>query len=251
MIDKVHPDAGRAAAVVTSGSSVAIGGFGQVGVPVDLIDALCAADVGDLHVIANNGGMGLPGERGIGRLLMEGRVRRFSCSFPVNPLFFQQYFEGRVEIELVPQGTLAERLRTGGAGVPAFFTPTAVGTPLGDGGFIQRYREDGSPQVVQERKERRVFDGRSYVLEYALRPDFALVKAHRGDRYGNLRFRLGARNFNPLAAMAARCTIAEVTHLEAADSLPPDDAHLPGAFVDRLVVSDPVAALRPAAELSS
>lgn len=235
MINKTRRSAAELVASVESGASIAIGGFGQVGVPVDLVDALCERDVGDLHVIANNGGRG-EGERGIARLFTENRVRRFTGSFPINPDFFGRYFAGSVEIELLPQGTLAERLRIGGAGLGGFFTPTAAYTPLGDGGFVMRYGEDGRPSRIMEAKERRVIDGRVYVLESPLRPDVALVKADHADRYGNLRFRLGARNFNPLAAMAARTTLVQADHLHA-EPLAPDDIHLPGPFVDLVVAS--------------
>jgi 3-oxoacid CoA-transferase subunit A len=235
MIDKVRASA-AAVVDVPDGASVAIGGFGQVGVPVDLIDALCDSDVHGLHVIANNGGRGLDGERGIARLLTENRVRRFSCSFPINPDFFRRYFRGEVEIELVPQGTLAERLRAGGAGLGGFYTPTGVGTMLADGGFVIRYDGHGAPVEVHPEREQRRIDGRLHVFERALRPDFALVKAHTADRFGNLRFRLGARNFNPLAAMAARTTIVQADHVSAT-ALDPDDAHLPGVFVDHVVAT--------------
>ncbi|MGW6901935.1 CoA transferase subunit A [Streptomyces sp. NBC_00624] len=242
MIDKIRPSAAASLAGIRSGASIAIGGFGQTGVPVDLIDALCDRDVRELHIIANNGGRGLPGERGIGRLFKEDRVRRFSCSFPINPSFFKRYFAGDVEIELVPQGTLAERLRAGGSGLGGFYTPTAAGTLLADGGFVVRYGEGGVVQETLTKKEVRVIDGRNYVFESPLRPDFALVKANLADRYGNLRFRLGARNFNPLAAMAARTTIAQTDQIEHSGSLPPDDIHLPGPFVDHVVetVEEPV-----------
>lgn len=236
MIDKFRPAAAEIVEQVSSGSSVAIGGFGQVGVPIDLVDALCDRDIGDVHVIANNGGRGIEGERGIGRLFTEGRVRRFSGSFPINPDFFRRYFAGSVEIELLPQGTLAERLRIGGAGLGGFFTPTGAHTLLGDGGFVMRYDPSGRPATVLEAKERRVIDGRVHVFETPLRPDFALVKADRADRYGNLRFRLGARNFNPLAAMAATTTLVQADHFQTAP-LPPDDIHLPGPFVDLLVAT--------------
>ncbi len=235
MIDKIRPGAADCLDGVHGGASIAIGGFGQTGVPVDLIDGLCDRDVRELHIIANNGGRGLPGERGIGRLLKENRVRRFSCYFPVNPDFFRRYFAGDVEIELVPQGTLAERLRAGGSGLGGFYTPTAAGTMLADGGFVVRYGAGGVAQETLTEKETRVIDGRTYVFESPLRPDFALVKADRADRYGNLRFRLGARNFNPLAAMAARTTIVQADHVERTGSLPPDDIHLPGPFVNHVV----------------
>jgi len=228
-------DAREAVSVVPDGASVAIGGFGQVGVPVDLVDALCEQGTTGLHVMANNGGRGLEGERGIGRLLAEDRVRRFTCSFPINPDFFARYFAGSVEIELTPQGTLAERLRAGGAGLGGFYTPTGPGTQLGDGGFVTRYAPGGEPERVMPAKEQRVINGRTYVLEEPLRPDFALVRAHRADRWGNLRFRLGARNFNPPAAMAARTTLVQADHVQRTDPLHPDDVHLPGAFVDVVV----------------
>ncbi len=234
MIDKIRTSTADALAGVPDGASVAIGGFGQVGVPVDLIDALCDHGVRELHVIANNGGRGLAGERGIARLLTENRVRRFSCSFPINPDFFRRYFHGEVEIELVPQGTLAERLRAGGSGLGGFYTPTAVGTMLADGGFVIRYDENGEPTTIAPEREQRRIDGRMYVFERALRPDFALVKAHTADRFGNLRFRLSARNFNPLAAMAARTTIVQTDNV-LTHALDPDDAHLPGVFVDHVV----------------
>jgi 3-oxoacid CoA-transferase subunit A len=236
MIDKVRHAAADALTGVPDGASVAIGGFGQVGVPVDLIDALCDRDVRGLHVIANNGGRGLAGERGIARLLTENRVRRFSCSFPINPDFFRRYFRGEVEIELVPQGTLAERLRAGGAGLGGFYTPTGVGTMLADGGFVHRYDEHGAPSEIQPEREQRRIDGRMYVFERAMRPDFALVKAHAADRFGNLRFRLSARNFNPLAAMAARTTVVQADHV-LTTAVDPDDAHLPGVFVDHVVAT--------------
>ena len=243
MIDKIRRAAGDLVAGVPDGASVAIGGFGQVGVPVDLIDALCDKGVRGLHIIANNGGRGLAGERGIARLLTENRVRRFSCSFPINPDFFRRYFGGEVEIELVPQGTLAERLRAGGAGLGGFYTPTGVGTMLADGGFVIRYDGHGAPTTVAPEREQRRIDGRMYVLEPPLRPDFALVKAHTADRYGNLRFRLGARNFNPLAAMAARTTLVQADHVLTDRTLHPDDAHLPGVFVDHVVATDLAAAV--------
>lgn len=240
MIDKIRDAATEIIAAVESGSSVAIGGFGQVGVPVDLVDALCDRDVRNLHVIANNGGRGIEGERGIGRLFTEDRVRRFTGSFPINPDFFRRYFAGLVEIELLPQGTLAERLRIGGAGLGGFFTPTGAHTPLGDGGFVTRYAADGSPATVLEAKERRVIGGRVHVFEKPLRPDFALVKADQADRYGNLRYRLGARNFNPLAAMAAATTLVQADQVRP-EPLHPDDIHLPGPFVDLVVASVPPA----------
>jgi 3-oxoacid CoA-transferase subunit A len=238
MINKTSPDHAAAVEPIASGASVAIGGFAMTGVPEGLVTAVCERGVTDLHVISNAGGMGTTG---IGRLFAEHRVRKFTTSYPVHPDFFARHYGGDVELELTPQGTLAERLRAGGAGIGAFFTPTATRTILGDlGGFPTSYDADGQPAVRQEQKERRRIGDREYVLEYPLLPDFALVKADTGDRYGNLRFRLAARNFNLPAAMAGAYTIVEVTHLSA-DALPPDDAHLPGVFVQAVVADQPVA----------
>lgn len=236
MINKLVPDALTATAAVRSGDSVAIGGFGRAGIPFNLIDALCERDLTDLHIISNNAGKD---DDGIARLVREGRVRKLTCSFPGHPEFFRRYLDGQVELELVPQGTLAERLRAGGAGIPAFYTPTAAGTILAGGGLTSRYGPDGTPASVLPAKETRVIDGVEYVLEYALRPDAALVKAYRADRYGNLRFRLSARNFNPLAAMAARVSIVEVQYANEHDVLDPDDVHLPGPFVTHVVQCEP------------
>jgi 3-oxoacid CoA-transferase subunit A len=236
MINKIAVDAAAATAGVRSGDSVAIGGFGRAGIPFNLIDAICDRDVTDLHVISNNAGKD---DDGIARLVRERRVRKLTCTFPGTAEFLKQYLAGEVELELVPQGTLAERLRAGGSGIAAFYTPTAAGTILADGGLTARYGPDGEPAQLQPAKETRLIDGRQYVLEYPLKPDVALVKADRGDRYGNLRFRLSARNFNPLAAMAARTAIAEVRHADPDTVLDPDDIHLPGPFVAHLVRVEP------------
>jgi 3-oxoacid CoA-transferase subunit A len=236
MINKLAVDAVAATAGVRSGDSVAIGGFGRAGIPYNLIDAICERDVTDLHVISNNAGKD---DDGIARLVREHRVRKLTCTFPGTAEFLKQYLAGEVELELVPQGTLAERLRAGGSGIAAFYTPTAAGTILAEGGLTARYGPDGEPARLLPAKETRVIDGREYVLEYPLKPDVALVKADRADRYGNLRFRLSARNFNPLAAMAARTAIAEVREADPEAVLDPDDIHLPGPFVARLVVVAP------------
>ena len=236
MINKIAVDAAAATAGVRSGDSVAIGGFGRAGIPFNLIDAICDRDVTDLHVISNNAGKD---DDGIARLVRERRVRKLTCTFPGTAEFLKQYLAGEVELELVPQGTLAERLRAGGSGIAAFYTPTAAGTILADGGLTSRYGPDGEPAQLQPAKETRLIDGRQYVLEYPLKPDVALVKADRGDRYGNLRFRLSARNFNPLAAMAARTAIAEVRYADPDTVLDPDDIHLPGPFVAHLVRVEP------------
>ncbi len=234
MIDKHREEVVETVAVVESGSTVAVGGFGSSGRPDALIDALCTLDRRDLHVFVNNVGHDFTG---VGRLVHEGRVRRVTCSFPILQEFYDAYFAGQVELELVPQGTLAERLRAGGAGIPAFYTPSGAGTMLSDGTFPLRYSADGDVAAYLEAKPTSVIDGRLHVLEKGIRADYALVKAHRGDRRGNLRFRYSARNFNPMAAMSGRHTIAEIEELVDVDELHPDDIHLAGVFVQDVVVA--------------
>lgn len=234
MIDKVRESALAATEVVTSGSIVAVGGFGSSGRPDALLDALCEHDLRDLHVCVNNVGHDFTG---VGRLVREGRVRRVTCSFPILQEFYDDYFAGRIELELIPQGTLAERMRAGGAGITAFFTPSGAETMLSDGSFPLTYDADGEVADRVAEKEQRIFHGRPHVLEYGIFADFAVVKAHQGDRKGNLRFRLSARNFNPPAAMCGRVTVAEVNQLVEVDALHPDDIHLPGVFVDTVVVA--------------
>jgi 3-oxoacid CoA-transferase subunit A len=234
VIDKFRDDVLAVADAVPSGASVAVGGFGSSGRPDALLDALCELDRRDLHVVVNNVGNDFTG---VGRLLYEGRLRRVTCSFPVLPEFYDEYFAGRVELELVPQGTLAERLRAGGAGIPAFFTPSGAGTMLADGTFTLRHSPDGGEAEHLPAKEHRTIGGRQYVLEEGIVADFGFVRANRGDRKGNLRFRLSARNFNPLAGMSGRRTFAEVEHLVGVDELHPDDIHLPGVFVDTVVAA--------------
>ncbi|GAA1016449.1 succinyl-CoA--3-ketoacid-CoA transferase [Acrocarpospora pleiomorpha] len=233
MIDKLRASVADALAdVPRRGAVIAVGGFGDCGAPLGLVEALCDLDVRDVHVVSNNCGIG---ERGLARLLIEERIARFTGSFPAHARFGEQYRSGRIHLDLVPQGTLAERLRAAGAGLPAFYTPASAGTDLGEGAFPAAYGPDGEVAEYCARKETREFDGRTYVLEHALHPDVALVRAHRADRMGNLVFRLTARNFNPLCAMAARITIAEVENVVPIGALPPDEVHLPGIFVDHMV----------------
>ncbi len=241
MIDKFRADP-AALAVIPSGATLAVGGFGSSGRPDTLLDAVCDLDRRDLHVIVNNVGGDFTG---IGRLLAERRIRRLTASFPVLPEFYDEYFAGRVELELIPQGTLAERLRAGGAGIPAFFTPSGAGTMLADGTFPLGYRRDGELATCMPERESREFAGREHILEYGIIADFALVKAHKGDRRGNLRFRLSARNFNPLAAMSGQHTFAEVEHLVGIGDLQPDDIHLPGVFVDEVLLKSPQSPKQP------
>ncbi len=233
-MDKVVASATEAVADVGEGASLAVGGFGLSGVPSVLIRALLERGVGGLHVVSNNCGTN---GRGLGELLAAGRIARVTGSYVgENKEFARQYLAGEVEVELIPQGTLAERLRAGGCGIPAFYTPAGVGTMVADGGLPWRHHPDGSVAVASPPKEVREFDGVPYVLERGIVTDFALVRAAKGDAYGNLVFAKAARNFNPLAAMAGRVTIAEVEEL---CDLDPDEVHLPGVFVRRVVPLTP------------
>lgn len=223
--------AAEAVADVRDGASLAVGGFGLSGVPNVLIDALHAAGPRELSVVSNN--CGVDGG-GLGLLLEAGLITRVTGSYiGENKAFARKYLGGEVEVELIPQGTLAERLRAGGCGIPAFYTPAGVGTAVAEGGMPWRYAADGTVAVSSPAKEVRAFDGVDYVLERGITTDFALVRALRGDRYGNLVFAKASRNFNPLAAMAGRVTIAEVEEL--VDALDPEEVQLPGVFVQRVV----------------
>ncbi|MFE2990785.1 CoA transferase subunit A [Streptomyces sp. NPDC059262] len=236
-MDKVMATAQEALADVTDGRSFAVGGFGLSGVPEVLIGALYESGASDLAVVSNN--CGVDG-RGLGILLAAGRIARVTGSYiGENKEFARQYLAGELEVELTPQGTLAERLRAGGAGIPAFYTTAGVGTQVADGGLPWRYAADGSVAVASPPKEVRTFDGVDHILEHAVTTDYALVRAARGDRHGNLVFRRAARNFNPLAAMAGRVTVAEVEELVEPGVLGPDEIHLPGVFVQRVVALTP------------
>ena len=236
-MDKVVRSADAAVADLGDGASLAVGGFGLSGVPETLIQALFRRGASRLSVVSNN--CGVDGG-GLGVLLAAGRIARVTGSYVgENKEFARQYLAGELEVELVPQGTLAERLRAGGCGIPAFFTPAGVGTQVADGGLPWRYAADGGVAVASPAKEVREFDGLEYVLERGITTDFALVRAARGDRHGNLVFAKAARNFNPLAAMAGRVTIAEVEELVEPGDLDPDAVHLPGVFVQRVVALTP------------
>jgi 3-oxoacid CoA-transferase len=230
MTGKLVAGLDEAVARIGDGASIAVGGFGGAGSPADLVAALARTDRTDLHLIANGGA----GE-GYARLAAEHRVRKLSMGFPFGGPWHDPVLAGRIEIEVLPQGTLSERLRAGGAGIPAFYTPASVGTALADGTFPQRFGADGQPAEFADPKEVRFFDGRPYVLEHGLRPDFGLVKASKADRLGNLYFRYTARNFNPAVAMAARCTIVQAQEIVEPGELDPADVHVPGVFVDVLV----------------
>jgi 3-oxoacid CoA-transferase subunit A len=235
-VSKVLDSAAEAVADIGNGASVAVGGFGLCGVPVDLIDALVASGASDLAVVSNN--CGVDGW-GLGRLLDEHRVARVTGSYVgENREFARQFLAGELEVELIPQGTLAERLRAGGSGIPAFFTPAGVGTLIEEGGLPWRFAPDGTVSLASPPREVREFDGQRYVLERAIRTDYSLVRASRGDTLGNLCFDKSTRNFNPLCAMAGRLSIAEVEEIVPAGTLDPVSVHLPGIFVHRMVLAD-------------
>jgi 3-oxoadipate CoA-transferase alpha subunit len=223
VINKKYSSAATAVADIPDGATVMVGGFGSSGSPIELIHALIDQGAKGLTVINNNTGNG---EVGLAALIGNGQVSKMICSFPRSSqsrVFPSLYKEGRIELELVPQGTLAERIRAAGAGIPAFYTPTTVGTVLADG------------------KESREFDGRTYVMEPWLRADFALIKCDVADPVGNLTYNKTARNFNPLMCMAATTTIVQAKNLVAAGEIDPECVITPGIFVNRIVeVPDPV-----------
>ncbi len=240
-MDKVVQSAAEAVADIASGSSIAVGGFGLCGIPSVLIQALLDAGVTDLEAVSNNCGVD---DWGLGLLLRDKRIRRMVSSYVgENKEFERQYLHGELEVELTPQGTLAERLRAGGAGIPAFYTATGVGTQVADGGLPWRYDDAGNVVMSSPEKETREFEtaegARGFVLERAIVTDFALIRGWRGDRHGNIVFRDSARNFNPLCAMAGRLTIAEVEELVEPGELGANDVHLPGVYVQRVVALTP------------
>jgi 3-oxoacid CoA-transferase subunit A len=232
-IGKVAANAAVAVADIPSGATLAVGGFGLCGIPEVTIQALHDAGVDDLKIISNNCGVD---EWGLGVLLMKQRISRMTSSYVgENHEFARQYLSGELEVELCPQGTLAERLRAGGCGIPAFYTAAGVGTQVSEGGLPWRYNTDGSVALSSPKKETRSFGGKEYVLEEGIVADFALVRATIGDRDGNLVFHESTRNFNPLCAMAGRITIAEVEQLVEPGEILPENVHTPGIFVQRVV----------------
>jgi 3-oxoacid CoA-transferase subunit A len=232
-MDKVVTNSFEAVADIRDGASIAVGGFGLCGLPASLIEAVLATGSTDLTTVSNNCGLD---DWGLGILLSAKRIRRTTGSYVgENREFARQYLSGELEVELVPQGTLAERLRAGGAGIPAFYTPAGVGTQIAEGGLPWRFDGSGGVEVASPRKETRVFDGQTYVLERGLSTDFALVHARFGDRYGNLIYEKSAKNFNPLCAAAGRITVAEVEELAEPGDLDPAHVHTPGIFVQRVV----------------
>lgn len=232
-MNKVVGTAEEAIADIASGARIAVGGFGLCGIPSQLIAALCQRGVDDLETVSNNCGVD---DWGLGLLLAEKRIRRTTSSYVgENKEFERQFLSGELEVELLPQGTLAERLRAGGAGIAAFYTPAGVGTQVSDGGLPLRYDGGGRIAVASPPKEIREFDGTKYVLEMGIRTDYALVHARIGDRHGNLVYEKSAQNFNPLVAMAGRITIAEVEELVEPGEIDPAHVHTPGIFVQRVV----------------
>jgi 3-oxoacid CoA-transferase subunit A len=237
VIDKQWASAAEAVADIPDGASLAVGGFGLSGNPIALIEALLAQGTTGLSIVSNNCGVD---DWGLGILLNAQRIRKMTSSYVgENKEFERQFLSGELELELTPQGTLAEKLRAGGSGIAAFYTQTGVGTQVAEGGLPRRYNVDGSIAVASPVKDVRTFDvngtPKEFVLEEAISTDFALVHAMAGDRHGNLVFNKAARNFNPLAAMSARVCIAQVEQLVEPGEIDPDRVHLPGVFVHRVV----------------
>jgi 3-oxoacid CoA-transferase subunit A len=240
-MDKVVGSAAEAVADVPNGATIAVGGFGLCGIPSVLIQALLDAGTEELEAVSNNAGVD---GWGLGLLLEQGRLRRMVASYVgENKEFARQFLSGELEVELTPQGTLAERMRAGGSGIAAFFTATGGGTQVAEGGLPWRYDAEGNVVKSSPPKDTRTFetkDGpKEFVLEEAIVADFGLVRAWKGDHHGNLVYRDSARNFNPLAAMCGRLTVAEVENLVEPGELDPNEIHTPGAFVQRVVPLTP------------
>ncbi|WP_254207153.1 CoA transferase subunit A [Nocardia alni] len=232
-MNKIVDTPQAAVATVTDGQTIALGGFGLCGMPAALLEALLDSGATDLHIITNNCG---PADSAVTALLRAGRVSRVTGSYiGDNPVFLAQYLQGSLRVDLVPQGTLAEKLRAGGAGIPAFYTPTGVGTAVAEGGIPVRYTPEGTVAEYSAARQVDTIDGRACLLEHSLTADVALIRAEVADTLGNLRFHSSARNFNPLCAMAARVTVAEVVRVVDAGAIAADDIHLPGVFVSGVV----------------
>jgi 3-oxoacid CoA-transferase subunit A len=232
-MNKVYQSALDACRDIPDGATILAGGFGLCGIPENCIAALRELGTKDLVVVSNNCGVD---DFGLGILLRNKQIRKMISSYVgENKEFERQYLTGELEVELTPQGTLAERIRAGGAGIPAFYTPTGAHTAISEGGLPVLYNPDGTVKKYSDKKEIRSFDGRDYVLEPAIKGDFALVKAWKADRSGNLIYRRTARNFNPMMAAAAKITIAEVEEIVDVGQLDPDTIHTPGIYVHRLI----------------
>ncbi len=237
-INKVIESAAAAVSDIPDDASIAVGGFGLCGNPMALITALLASGASGLSIVSNNCGVD---DWGLGLLLGAGRISKMTSSYVgENKEFERRYLSGQLELELTPQGSLAEKLRAGGSGIAGFFTQTGVGTQVAEGGLPQRYNSDGTVAQASKAKQIQQFEVngavKDFVLESAISTDFALVHAARGDRHGNLVFNKSARNFSPLAAMAGKVCIAEVEELVEPGQIDPDTVHLPGVYVHRIVV---------------
>jgi 3-oxoacid CoA-transferase subunit A len=232
-MNKVYKSAIDAVRDIPDGATLLCGGFGLCGIPENCIAALRELGTKDLTVVSNNCGVD---DFGLGILLRNRQIKKMVSSYVgENKEFERQYLSGELEVELTPQGTLAERLRAGGAGIPAFYTPTGAHTAISDGGLPVLYDADGTVKKFSQKKEIRSFDGRDYVLEPAITGDYAIVKAWKGDRYGNLVYRHTAMNFNPMMATAGKITIAEVEEVVEVGTIDPDHVHTPGVFVHRIL----------------
>ncbi len=231
---KVFKSACDAVKDIQSGSKLLVGGFGLCGIPENLIDSLTKKDINNLNVVSNNAGVT---DFGLGSLLLQKKVKRMTSSYVgENKEFERQYLSGELELELVPQGTLAEKLRSGGAGIPAFYTKTGYGTMVQNGGFEIKYKAGTKEgEIFTQKKETKEFNGKQYVMEESITGDYALIKGWKGDTKGNVIFRKTARNFNADVATAGKICIAEVEELVEEGELDPDQVHLPGIFVDRIV----------------
>lgn len=230
---KIFPSAQEAVKDIKSGDTLCVGGFGLCGIPENLIGAMVSKGTSDHTVISNNCGVD---DFGLGLMLNQRQIKRMISSYVgENKEFERQYLSGELEVELVPQGTLAEKCRAGGAGIPAFFTPTGVGTLVQEGGFPIKLGPNGSTVIGSVPRELRTYNGKEYILEESLTGDFALVKGWRADESGNVQFRSAARNFNPACATAGKTCIVEVEEIVPTGSLDPDSIHLPSVYVHRLI----------------
>lgn len=232
-MNKIWDDAYKCIEDITDGSTIMVGGFGLCGVPQTLINALLEKNSRNLTFISNNCGTN---EHGLSLLLKNGQVKKMISSYVgENKIFESQFLEGKIELELIPQGTFAEKIRSYGAGIPAFFTPTGVGTFVSEGGLPMKYDASGNVIKYSEKKEVRNFNGKEYVLEKSLGADFAFIKAHKVDPFGNLVFRKTARNFNPVMCTAAKIAIVEAEEIVDLGELKADEIHLSGVYVKRII----------------
>ncbi|XP_066993473.1 succinyl-CoA:3-ketoacid coenzyme A transferase 1, mitochondrial [Anabrus simplex] len=231
---KIFENAEAAVKDIPDGSKLLVGGFGLCGIPENLICAILETGTKDLTVVSNNAGVD---DFGLGLLLKDKRIRRMISSYVgENAEFERQYLSGELEVELTPQGTLAERIRAGGAGIPAFYTPTGYGTLIHEGGAPVKYTSDGKVEIASSKRNHELFNGKNYIMEEAITGDYALIKAWKADPLGNLLFRKSARNFNPAMCKAAKVTIVEVEEMVNLGDIKPDEVHVPGIYVDRIIV---------------